>query len=44
MVHAFVVVKADVGEAASTLDRIHGIDIQGLSGITDTKTYVSMGE
>lgn len=75
MVHAFVMVKADVGEAAAMLDRVDSIEgvaeahvvagdydlileleasevydvlqvtaneVQGLSGITDTKTYVSM--
>lgn len=77
MVHAFVMVKADVGEAAAMLDRVGSIEevteahvvagdydliaeldapevydvlrvtaegIQGLSGILDTKTYVSMEE
>ena len=77
MVHAFVMVKADVGEAAPMLERVDTIEgvleahvvagdydlileleapevydvlqvtaneVQGLSGITDTKTYVSMEE
>ena len=75
MVHAFVMVKADVGEAATMLDRVDSVEgvteahvvagdydlileleapevydvlqvtaneVQALSGITDTKTYVSM--
>ncbi|MEF8780320.1 MAG: Lrp/AsnC family transcriptional regulator [Haloferacaceae archaeon] len=77
MVHAFVMVKADVGEAATMLERVGSIgsvseahvvagdhdliveldapevydllqttadEIQGLEGVSDTKTYVSMEE
>lgn len=77
MVHAFVMVEADVGEAATMLERVGSIgsvaeahvvagdhdliveldapevydllqtiadEIQGLEGVSDTKTYVSMEE